>query len=393
MYIPYFEVLSLAIVISIIAYYWPFYGLIFSTASLAIGTELIEEHVPHGIALAILSFVEMLPELGVELSIVMMAVFDPKFIIYISSNFTGANRILIGIGWPIIFFVLCLKNRSFVREVELDNVIAVYAIFLLTVNVLYFYIVFFHELNIFIGVIMIFIFLIFLYVQYRIKSNGRDYDEYMKITKKIRERGGNGMLYVLPVVLIVGGGILLYISADPFVTELMAISSVLGISTYYFIQWVAPFITEFPELSTAALWSKNGKGSTPLAALVSSQFEQWSVMIGVIPIVYFIFDGGHPFFIPLDNLQVTEVLLTVMQSLFSAVILLKMKIKQWEFIVIFVLWIADIVSVSVDSILNIGDFIHIVIIVIYALLIVTEIYLYHYDMKNLLIRLKKMYTQ
>ncbi len=393
MYIPYFEVLSLAIVISIIAYYWPFYGLIFSTASLAIGTELIEEHVPHGIALAILSFVEMLPELGVELSIVMMAVFDPKFIIYISSNFTGANRILIGIGWPIIFFVLCLKNRSFVREVELDNVIAVYAIFLLTVNVLYFYIVFFHELNIFIGVIMIFIFLIFLYVQYRIKSNGRDYDEYMKITKKIRERGGNGMLYVLPVVLIVGGGILLYISEDPFVTELMAISSVLGISTYYFIQWVAPFITEFPELSTAALWSKNGKGSTPLAALVSSQFEQWSVMIGVIPIVYFIFDGGHPFFIPLDNLQVTEVLLTVMQSLFSAVILLKMKIKQWEFIVIFVLWIADIVSVSVDSILNIGDFIHIVIIVIYALLIVTEIYLYHYDMKNLLIRLKKMYTQ
>ncbi|MCL5963048.1 MAG: hypothetical protein M1411_01590 [Candidatus Thermoplasmatota archaeon] len=393
MYIPYFEVLSLAIVISIIAYYWPFYGLIFSTASLAIGTELIEEHVPHGIALAILSFVEMLPELGVELSIVMMAVFDPKFIIYISSNFTGANRILIGIGWPIIFFVLCLKNRSFVREVELDNVIAVYAIFLLTVNVLYFYIVFFHELNIFIGVIMIFIFLIFLYVQYRIKSNGRDYDEYMKITKKIRERGGNGMLYVLPVVLIVGGGILLYISADPFVTELMAISSVLGISTYYFIQWVAPFITEFPELSTAALWSKNGKGSTPLAALVSSQFEQWSVMIGVIPIVYFIFDGGHSFFIPLDNLQVTEVLLTVMQSLFSAVILLKMKIKQWEFIVIFVLWIADIVSVSVDSILNIGDFIHIVIIVIYALLIVTEIYLYHYDMKNLLIRLKKMYTQ
>ena len=47
--------------------------------------------------------------------------------------------------------------------------------------------------------------------------------------------------------LFAAGGALIYLSAEPFLGSLFAISIRLGIPAFVFVQWVAPFISEFPE--------------------------------------------------------------------------------------------------------------------------------------------------
>src|SRR5262249_11616423 len=51
--------------------------------------------------------------------------------------------------------------------------------------------------------------------------------------------------------LFVAGGAIIILVAEPFLASMMAVAAGLGISQFVFIQWVAPFISEFPEKTSA----------------------------------------------------------------------------------------------------------------------------------------------
>ncbi|MGA2435720.1 MAG: hypothetical protein ABSG25_10585, partial [Bryobacteraceae bacterium] len=55
----------------------------------------------------------------------------------------------------------------------------------------------------------------------------------------------------LIAVLFLAGGALIYYSVGPFLGGLLAISAMLGVPSFVFIQWIAPLVSEFPEKVSA----------------------------------------------------------------------------------------------------------------------------------------------
>jgi len=55
---------------------------------------------------------------------------------------------------------------------------------------------------------------------------------------------------------LVAGGLLLYFMATPFLESMLALSIQPRISQFVFIQWLAPFLSEFPEKVSAFNWAR-----------------------------------------------------------------------------------------------------------------------------------------
>jgi hypothetical protein len=77
-----------------------------------------------------------------------------------------------------------------------------------------------------------------------------------------------------------------------------------------------------------------------LMNMVSSNINQWTLLAAMLPIVYSM-SRGTPSTIPLDSQQELELLLTLGQSLLSAVFLLNMRLAWWEAAGLFGLWIVQ----------------------------------------------------
>jgi cation:H+ antiporter len=138
--------------------------------------------------------------------------------------------------------------------------------------------------------------------------------------------------------LFLGGGALIYFSAEPFAGSLMAVSVALGVPTFVFVQWVAPFVSEFPEKVSAFYWARTiHRAPMALMNMVSSNINQWTLLAAMLPIVYSISRGAvSP--IPFDDEQKLEVLMTLGQSLVSILFLVNMKLTWWEAGSLFSLW-------------------------------------------------------
>jgi len=145
----------------------------------------------------------------------------------------------------------------------------------------------------------------------------------------------------------VGGGILLYLVIHPFVDSLKGLALAGGISEFVFIQWVAPFLTEFPEKVSAFKWASTVR-QAPLALmnLVSSNINQWTVLAGMIPLVYSL-SAGAVRAVPFDAMQRQEILLTILQSVLGMLLLLNMRYSAGEALILFVLWFVQFMVPSI----------------------------------------------
>jgi Ca2+/Na+ antiporter len=139
--------------------------------------------------------------------------------------------------------------------------------------------------------------------------------------------------------LFLGGGLILYFTAHPFLESLLALAISLGVSQFVFVQWVAPFLSEFPEKVSAFLWARRiTRAPVALMNLVSSNINQWSILSGLIPVVYCISHGSlAP--LPLDSHQRIEILLTILQSLLGWLLIASMSLTGYEAAVLFVFWL------------------------------------------------------
>src|SRR5207302_2668595 len=123
-------------------------------------------------------------------------------------------------------------------------------------------------------------------------------------------------------LLFLGGGGLIYFLAEPFLASLFALSGAVGVSSFVFIQWVAPFVSEFPEKVSAFYWARTiDKASMALMNMVSSNINQWTLLAAMLPIVFSI-SRGAPSAIVFDGTQNLEFLMTIGQSLPGALFLM-----------------------------------------------------------------------
>jgi len=145
-----------------------------------------------------------------------------------------------------------------------------------------------------------------------------------------------------------GGGLLLYVTAHPFLESMLAVADTLGISQFVLVQWVAPFLSEFPEKVSAFLWARRvTHAPMALMNMVSSNINQWTVLAAMIPLVYgyshyhhtgtwsdFHFDAG----------QRLEIILTLLQTGLGLVLLANMEFDWFDATALFVLWVVQFLA-------------------------------------------------
>jgi cation:H+ antiporter len=138
--------------------------------------------------------------------------------------------------------------------------------------------------------------------------------------------------------LFLAGGGLIYFTAEPFLGSLLAVSAVLGVPSFVFVQWVAPFVSEFPEKVSAFYWARTvERSSMALMNMISSNINQWTLLTAMLPIVYSI-SLGHMGSIPFDEQQRLELLMTLGQSAVGLMFLVNMELRAWEASALFALW-------------------------------------------------------
>ncbi|MBX6343240.1 MAG: sodium:calcium antiporter, partial [Thermomicrobiaceae bacterium] len=74
--------------------------------------EVIQLDVSQGLALALLALIAILPEYVVDATFAWLAARDPSYGSYAVANMTGANRLLIGVAWPVVVLLVWLRTRK-----------------------------------------------------------------------------------------------------------------------------------------------------------------------------------------------------------------------------------------------------------------------------------------
>src|SRR5262245_65136510 len=134
----------------------------------------------------------------------------------------------------------------------------------------------------------------------------------------------------------------IFLCAEPFAESLVHLGEQAGISTFLLVQWVAPLASEAPELIVAGMFAWRLQTSAGFGTLLSSKVNQWTLLVGSLPIVFAI-SAGHVSGLPLDSLQREELFLTAAQSVFAVAVLVSRSISVREAWMLFGLFIAQFV--------------------------------------------------
>ncbi|MCH7803702.1 MAG: sodium:calcium antiporter [Acidobacteria bacterium] len=289
-----------------------------------------------GLALAILALIAVLPEYAVDLYFAWVAAHDPQYIPYVTANMTGANRLLVGGGWPFIVLLFYLKFRT--KAVQLDRKNRVEIAYLTLATLYAFTIPLRHQLT-----LIDCVFLVGIFGAYAWRTAVMEVEE-PKLVGPARLIGQlpKGRRRLVTVALFGFAGVAIFACAEPFAEALLSSGTLLGIDEYFLVQWLAPIASEAPEFIIATLWTLRGQAQAAIGALISSKVNQWTLLVGTIPLVYSI-SSGRIVPMPLDARQDQEILLTAAQSIFAVVVLMNLNLSLWEAGGLFTLFMTQLV--------------------------------------------------
>ncbi len=143
------------------------------------------------------------------------------------------------------------------------------------------------------------------------------------------------------VALFVASAAAILAVAEPFADGLIEIGEEFGIDEFLLIQWVAPLASEAPEMIIAVLFVLRLKPQAGLGTLISSKVNQWTLLVGTLPLVFSI-GAGAVAALPLDGRQQEEVFLTAAQSLFAVGVISSLSVSRLEAVALLVLFLAQL---------------------------------------------------
>ena len=144
------------------------------------------------------------------------------------------------------------------------------------------------------------------------------------------------------VGLLIFAAAVILLSAEHFADALVATGKSLGVSEFLLVQWLAPLASEAPELVVAGLYAWRLKSALGLSTLVSAKVNQWTLLVGSLPIVFALASGTHHG-LPIDTDQRGELLLTAAQSVFAVAILATLSLSLREALSLFSLFWAQFI--------------------------------------------------
>jgi cation:H+ antiporter len=191
------------------------------------------------------------------------------------------------------------------------------------------------------AVVLVAMYVAYLVILWRFPpQSAESLDDAPRITQWAYTRPGRWRA-VATAGLFVAGGALIYVTAHPFLNSMLAVAGALGVSQFVFVQWVAPFLSEFPEKVSAFHWASRVR-TAPMALMnmLSSNVNQWTVLAAMIPLVFSL-SRGQASALPFDGAQREEILLTVLQSAVAVLLLVRMRFQWWDALLLFLLWLAQ----------------------------------------------------
>ena len=163
------------------------------------------------------------------------------------------------------------------------------------------------------------------------------------IDRETSDRGRR--LWSLGLFVFAAYGI--FIAAEPFAESLVEIGRNRDIDEFLLIQWVAPLASESPEFVIAILFALRLRGSFGIGALISSKVNQWTLLVGAIPIA-FVLSSGTTDGLPLDARQTEEMLLTSAQSLLAAILIADLRFSRKEALLLVTLFLGQFLFTSTE---------------------------------------------
>lgn len=293
--------------------------------------ELAQKDIPQALAIALLALIAVLPEYAVDMYFAWQAGKDPKYTAFAMANMTGANRLLIGVGWAAVVLTYFLKTGN--KSIQLEPGHKSEILYLGLATVYSFLIPIKGRLDLMDAVAFIAIFVLYM----RAASKAEHVETELEGPPAMIEGWGEGARRLVTVLFFLYSGFTIFIAAEPFAEGLLATGRTFGIEEFILVQWLAPLASESPEFIVAILFALKAQPGTAMGALLSSKVNQWTLLIGMLPVVYMV-SAGRLGPMEMDQRQIEEMFLTAAQSLFAVAILANLTFSIFEAAVIFLLF-------------------------------------------------------
>jgi cation:H+ antiporter len=324
---------------------------------LAWAAETAEKDVPRAFAIAVLAILAVAPEYAVDALYAWNAGAQAgtdagsEAANLAVANMTGANRILIGLGWSgiAIMTVQIARNTEdpavesydglLNDVVTLDQSIATEIAFLALATLWAFFIPLGDGIDALDTVILVGIYASYILVV--IFSGHQTAEEHVGVPHYFQS-------FPRPqrVSFVLGGfaysGLMIFTAVEPFAHGLEEIGTSIGVPPFFMIQWIAPLASESPELIVVAVLVFKARSTAGFNALISSKLNQWTLLIGTLAVVYSIALGGYGT-LPFDHKQTLEIWITAAQSYFALAVLSSLNISIREALTLLVLFVSQVV--------------------------------------------------
>lgn len=322
-------------------------GILAAAFILGWACEVAEMDVPPALAVSVLALVAVLPEYAVDATFAWKAAHDPEHAGYAIANMTGGNRLLLGLGWSVLLGLAFLRFRS--REIVLPADMGT-EISVLIVATLYAMVPVFRGSLTLVDTAVYLV----LYVSYLVAASRGEEHEGEVVGPAI-------VMAELPVfwrraavlLCLFFAGSVIFVSAEPFAESLVHTGKELGVDEFFLVQWVAPFASESPEVIVAVLMVLRGNSEQGLRTLVSSNVNQWTLLVGTLAAVYSI-SAGHPAALPMDHRQQDEVLLTAAQCVFAIAAIADLRFALWQGAVLTALFLLQFILADAHRYIGFG---------------------------------------
>lgn len=311
-------------------------------------SELAQFDLSRSFAMALIALIAVFPEYAVDIYLAWSAGKDPLYVPLVSANMTGANRLLIGIGWSVTIFLSWWALRSkrkinrntfhIILEKDLSTEIG-----FLSIATLYCFIIPIKgAISIIDTLLLSSIFLLYILTTFRQPHKEPEIEGMLlllSVLKPVWRR-------ILIVAIFIYSALVIFISTEAFAEGLIKTGSIMGIDEFLLIQWIAPLASEAPELIIISYFALKGLSTSSMTAVISSKINQWTLLVASLPVAFSISSGGaHS--IPLLERSREEVLLTAAQSLFALSILVNLKISLLEAGALFLLFSTQLFFTSI----------------------------------------------
>lgn len=300
-------------------------------------SEAAEIDISKSLAVAILALIAVLPEYAVDF------VFTWKAGQGLGNahenaiaNMTGANRLLVGLGWPVVLLIYAWAKRK--KEIVLEESQRVEIFYLAMATLYSFTIPLKGSLNLLDTAALVILFGLYIRRASQVESKEPEFVGPVKLLANMRDLPRR----IATVVMFVFSGLVIFFVAEPFADSLVNTGRTYHINEFFLVQWLAPIASEAPEFIVACTWAFRGSAGSALKALISSKVNQWTLLVGTLPLVYVI-SAGHITPFVLSGQQDRELWLTAAQSLFAVAVLVNLRFGRAEAWLLFVLFLFQLI--------------------------------------------------